>query len=114
MNLIAINLGLAPVPPLPPSIVERRRADSEERQRAASGVRPYKAYGEAFRATVVAMLRDTGPGTALDLAVCLGVTSQVLRGHLERLERDGLVIRKPRQVCGRTVHDWHAIEAPNA
>jgi len=60
------------------------------------------------------MIRDTGPGTAGDMAVCLGVTSQILRKHLERLERDGLVARKARESCGRTVYDWHAARIDHA
>ena len=114
MNLIAINLGLAPVPPLPAPIVARQHAISDERQRAASGERSYKSYGEDFRRKVLAMIRDTGPGTAGDLAVCLGVTSQILRKHLERLDRDGLVARKARESCGRTVYDWHAARIDHA
>lgn len=113
MNLIAINLGLAPVPPLPaPSL--RGNTPSATNASGASGERSHKSYGEEFRRKALAMIRDTGPGTAGDLAVCLGVTSQILRKHLERLERDGLVARKARESCGRTVYDWHATGAEHA
>lgn len=113
-DLIAINLRLAPVPSLPAAIVARQHLISAERQGAASGERAHKSYGEDFRQKVLAMLRDTGPGTALDLAVCLGVTSQLLRKHLERLERDGLVARKARVSCGRAAYDWHATRIDHA
>lgn len=109
MNLIAINLGLAPVPPLPPSVAERQRVAAQERERAAGGVRSNKTYGEAFRRQLLDMLRDTGSGTTLDLAVSMGTNIDVLRPHLERIERDELVRRESRRIGSRSTYIWHAV-----
>ena len=42
------------------------------------------------------------------------MNKQDLIKHLERLERDGLVARKARESCGRTVYDWHAARIDHA
>lgn len=114
MNLIAINLGLAPVPPLPAVILERQRSTAEERERCARGERGRKTYGAAYREQMLATLRETGSGTVMDIACYMNTTRHVARSHLERLEREGKVERRQRMAGNRTVAVWHAIEAPNA
>jgi mitochondrial fission protein ELM1 len=118
MNLIAINLGLAPIPALPPGIKKRAHTTDTDAEdvptRSATGDRLHKRYGPEYRNRLFNMLRDTGCGTASDLAICMGTTTQAVRKHLERLERDGRVVRTARPSIGRTIYDWSVIEAHDA
>lgn len=114
MNLIAINLGLAPVPPLPDAILKRQHAIAEKREVCASGKRSRRTYGAAYRREILAVLQETGPGTVMDIACFMDTTPDVTRSHLERMEQDGVVERRRHMAGARTVAVWHPIEVGHA
>lgn len=95
MDIIALSLGLAPVPPLPPEVVARQTNTTRESQRI--GGRRGAAVrndGPEIRAQLREWMRDTGPATALDLCTDFGLSQTNVKRHLYILQRAGEVRRE--------------------
>jgi hypothetical protein len=105
MNIIALSLGLVPVPPLPPESHRRQHLADLPRVRSASG-----RIGPGFNAEVVAMLRNTGPATAFEVADFFGQDLDAIKLRLTRLQEAGEI-----RCCGRrrssTAELWEARDA---
>lgn len=114
MDIIAISLGLIPVPPLPPAVRERQHRIVEERERCNPGERMPRMSATAYRAAIVQLLRDTGPGSSADLAASFGTTGKHMRAHLARMLRDGQVRCDVIHYGTRNSYVWHAAEAGDA
>lgn len=111
--LLAISLGLAPVPPLPPEVRARQNKRLFERANRISPGRMPRTTATGYRARIVQALRDTGSGTTADLAAYFETTGKALLGHLQRLERDGQVLREVVPCRGnRMAYVWSASDAP--
>ena len=112
MNIIALSLGLVPVPPLPPAVQERQNRIADERHRCANfGERMTNRSVAAFRARILALLRETGPVSTSDIASDLNVTTRAIRPHLDRMALDGTVHFEVSTSGGRRAFTWHAVEA---
>lgn len=90
MNIIALSLGLAPVPALPPE-TQRRRHTSEQRY-----VRTTGRIGPGFKAEIVAMLRETGPATTNEIADFFGQAMEPVKIRVALLQDAGEI-----RCCGR-------------
>lgn len=112
MNIIALSLGLLPVPPLPPGVRERQNRIADERIRCVnSGERMSRESATAFRARILDMLRDTGPGTTSDIALAFDTTCKGVRSHLYVLHDAGLVAYSEARHGARKDYTWYAVEA---
>lgn len=110
--LLAIGLGLAPVPPLPPEVRARQNKRLFERAKCINHGRMPRTTATGYRAQIVQALRDTGSGTTADLAAYFETTAKALIGHLQRLEHDGQVRREVVLCRGnRMAYVWHPAEA---
>ena len=72
MNIIALSLGLAPIPPLPPAVRERQNRIADDRHRCTNVGRMTRQSATAYRAKLLQMLRDTGPATTSEVADYFG------------------------------------------
>ena len=110
MNIIALSLGLVPVPPLPPAVRERQNRIADERHRCANTGRLTRQSATGYRAKMLQLLRDTGPGTTADIANAFDTTCKGVRPHLHILEQAGEVRFDVSYHGSRRDYLWHAVE----
>lgn len=105
MNIITLSLGLATIPPLPPEAYRRQHLADLPRVRSATG-----RIGPGFSAEIVALLRETGPATAFEVADFFGQDLDAVNLRLKRLQEAGEI-----RCCGRrrssTAKLWEARDA---
>lgn len=111
MNIIALSLGLAPVPPLPREVLERHASRTRELQRehgrqASSG----RKHGPTVRAEVRELLRTTGPATLLDIQTYYGWSACNAKAHLSKLAASGEIRIEQRLIAGRWTNIHHYAE----
>ena len=112
MNIIAMNLGLAPIPPLPPAVRARQNRIEDERHRCANfGERMTNPSIAAYRAKILTLLRETGPASTADIAGEFNTTTKYIRPHLDRMVMDGTVRFEVSAGPGRKAFTWCAVEA---
>ncbi|MBP7655400.1 MAG: hypothetical protein KA742_02500 [Pseudoxanthomonas sp.] len=112
MNIIAMNLGLAPIPPLPPAVRARQNRIDDDRHRFAScGERMTNPSVAAYRAKILTLLRETGPASTADIAGEFNTTTKYIRPHLDRMVMDGTVRFEVSAGPGRKAFTWCAVEA---
>ncbi len=111
MDIIALSLGLVPVPPLPAQVVKRQadhwRRLMAESAREASGNRK---HGPTVRAEIAAWLRHTGPATLLDVTTYYGMSLTNAKSHLNRMTRDGLARMEQEQRGGRLINVYYPVD----
>lgn len=111
MNIIALSLGLVPVPPLPPAVRERQNRVADERHRCANfGERMTNQSVASYRAKILNLLRETGPASTAEIASEFNTTTKYLRPHLDRMVLDGTVRFEVRMSGGRKAFTWHAVD----
>lgn len=112
MNIIALSLGLVPVPALPPAVRERQSRIADERHRCANfGERMTNQSVASYRAKILNLLRETGPASTADIASEFNATTKAIRPHLDRMALDGTVRFEVSMSGGRKAFTWHAVEA---
>lgn len=114
MNIIALSLGLAPVPPLPPAVRARQNRIADERHRCNNVGRMTRQSATAYRAEMLQMLRDTGPATTSDVALHYNTTCKAVRAHLQRLCDDNLVHFRVEWHGSRRDYTWYVPEHGDA
>lgn len=108
MNIIALSLGLAPVPPLPPQVQQRQgaRCDDDRRQHASEAAKR-RCHGPTMRAEIRELLRSTGPATLLDVATYYGLSITNTKAHLARLLADKHIRVVKEVQRGRLTNVYH-------
>lgn len=114
MNIIALSLGLAPIPPLPPAVRERQNRIADDRHRCTNVGRMTRQSATAYRAKLLQMLRDTGPATTSDVAHHFNTTCKAVRAHLQRLCDDSLVQFRVEWHGSRRDYTWYVPEHGDA
>lgn len=102
MNIIALSLGMTPVPPLPPE-AQRRRHLSEVKYVRSTG-----RIGPGFKAEIVAMLRETGPATTNEIADFFGQAIEPVKIRVALLHEAGEIRRCGRASKSRAII-WEAV-----
>lgn len=111
MNIIALSLGLTPVPPRPDAAVGRLHYTPHERDDEEKEPRMKARTASAYHAQIINTLRETGPGTTSDLAVAHKTTPRVMRGTMLRLAERGLVSYETIAIGGgRMAYIWSVKE----
>ena len=112
MNIIALSLGLVPVPALPRAVRERQSRIADERHRCANfGERMTHQSVASYRAKILNLLRETGPASTAEIASEFNTTTKYLRPHLDRMVLDGTVRFEVGMSGGRRAFTWTAVEA---
>lgn len=109
MNIIALSLGLVPVPPLPPEVIKRQRATALARENNVPRRYEHRSSVE-YRVQILDMLRDTGPANTLEVAVYLNCDPTTARGHLATLVKSGQIRRETLCIKGRAAYLWSIAE----
>ena len=115
MNIIALNLGLIPVPPIPVSPDAAKRAETRAKQSEAgergAGTR---TAGATMRRQIIELLRDTGPATTMELSSYYDMRRDSIAWHLQKLQRDGLIeLVEEANATGRPYRRWHFVPQPS-
>lgn len=111
MNIIALSLGLAPVPRLPAEVLERHSERTRLLQReSAREAAQDRRHGPTARAELRELLRTTGPATAGDIQTYYGWSITNTRAHLARLLKTGQIRVERRVVSGRWASLYHYAE----
>lgn len=111
MNIIALSLGLEPIPPLPPEVVARQSDPTRDRLREAGRYgAERRGHGPTVRAEILDLLRNTGPATLLDITTYFGMSLTNAKSHLHRLARSGEVILSQELRGGRLTNIYRAAE----
>lgn len=110
MNIIALSLGLVPVPPLPPAVRERQNRIADERHRCINTGSMTRMAATEYRAQMLQLLRDTGPGTTSDVAIAFNSTCKAVRAHLYVLQQAGKVRFEETRHGSRKDYTWSAVE----
>lgn len=111
MNIIALSLGLTPVPPRPAAAVGRLHYTPHERDDEEKEPRMKVRSASAYHAQIINTLRETGPGTTSDIAVAHKTTPRVMRRTMLRLAERGLVSYETIAIGGgRMAYIWRAKE----
>lgn len=112
MNIIALSLGLAPIPPVPVTPEAAKRAETRALQSEA-GARGAgtRTDGPAMRRQLLELLRDTGSGTTKELCAYYNARRDSIAWHLQKLQRDGLMeLVEETNERGRRYQRWHATQ----
>ena len=115
MNIIALSLGLIPIPPVPVTPEAAKRAETRAKQSEAgergAGTR---TAGPTMRRQILELLRDTGPATTMDLASYYVMRRDSMAWHLQKLQRDGLIeLVEETNDRGRLYRRWHFVPQPS-
>lgn len=89
MDIIALSLGLIPMPANP-----RQQPEEDTRKKqsvAAKSAAKRRIAGPIMRRYILELLQSTGPATASDIAIYFGQSVSGVRHHLVAMERKGLV-----------------------
>lgn len=86
MNIIALSLGLVPVPPLPPESMRRQHLAEQRKPPREQAAR---VAGPGFKSLILQMLRDTGSASASDIAVFFGQELAPVKNRLALLHDAG-------------------------
>lgn len=114
MNIIALSLGLAPIPPLPPAVRERQIRIADDRHRCTNVGRMTRQSATAYRAKLLQMLRDIGPATTSEVADYFNTTRKAVRAHLQRLCDDSQVQLRVEWHGSRRDYTWYVPEHGDA
>lgn len=111
MDIIALSLGLVPVPPLPHDVVARQADPVRERLRESGRFgAERRGHGPTVRAEIRELLRTTGPATLLDVTTYYGMSLTNAKSHLHRLAREGQVRMVQEQRGGHLTNVYHYAE----
>lgn len=111
MNIIALSLGLSPVPPRPAGAVGRVHTMPPDRD-AERGPQPNARPADDINDRIVESLRKYGPSATPDLALDHKMTPKAMRARLLRLEECGLVKFDVIAASGgRTTYLWSVVES---
>ena len=111
MNIIALSLGLEPIPPLPPEVVARQSDPARDRLREAGRYgAERRGHGPTVRAEILDLLRNTGPATLLDITTYYGMSTTNAKAHLQRMTANGQVRMTQELRGGRLTNIYRAAE----
>lgn len=79
MNIIAMNLGLAPSAPAAGDRARQNRIDDDRHRFASCGERMTNPSVAAYRAKILTLLRETGPASTADIAGEFNTTTKYIR-----------------------------------
>lgn len=111
MDIIALSLGLQPVPPLPADVVRKQINRTRELQREAAR-EGYEArrHGPTVRAELRELLRTTGESTLGDIVTYYGWSNTNAKAHLARLLANGHIRVEQRMTMGRLTNYYSYAE----
>ena len=111
MDIIALSLGLAPIPPLPPEVAARQSDPARDLLREAGRYgAERRGYGPTVRAEILELLRATGPATLIDITTYYGMSTTNAKSHLHRMARNGEVTLTQEIRRGRLTNVYSAAE----
>ena len=93
---------------------ERQNRIADERHRCTNTGRMTRQSATEYRAQMLQLLRDTGPGTTSDVANAFNTTCRGVRAHLYVLQSAGKVRFTEHRHGSRKDYLWHAVESTDA
>lgn len=108
-SIIALSLGLAPIPDAPPRAMRRRVQILADTDHAGFGELA-RGDGAAVRAQILDLIRAEGSATAAEVCSHFGMSLGNAKHHLYGLRDAGLVWLEQRREAGTLKNIYHAEE----